>query len=68
MATQLDSLNITGMKQSDFIQLREIFKYVMQKDIRWDRQDYWDARNERLKEWLDTTNEALIGVKIKDNK
>jgi len=65
VSTQIDSLDITGMKQSDFMQLREIFNHVMQEDIRWDRLDYRDARNERLKKWLEKVNFALIDTKIK---
>ncbi len=68
MSTQIDSLDITGMKQTDFIQLREIFNHVMQEDIRWDRLDYWDARNERLEKWFACVSEALIDVKIKETK
>lgn len=68
MAIVIDSLSITNMKQSDFIQLREIFNHVMEEDIRWDRLDYWDARNERLKSWLDEVNDSLIGNIIKENK
>jgi len=64
----IDNLDITGMKQSDFIQLNEIFNHIMEQDIRWDRLDYWDARNKRLKEWLDKTERSLIGVKIKDTQ
>ena len=65
MATAIDSVSIKGMKQSDFMQLREIFNHVMKEDIRLDRQDYWDDRNQRLSKWLDDINEALIGSKIK---
>ena len=65
MATVVDSVSIKGMKQSDFVQLREIFNHVMEEDIRLDRQDYWDDRNQRLSKWLDDINEALIGSKIK---
>jgi hypothetical protein len=65
MATAIDSVSIKGMKQSDFMQLREIFNHVMEEDIRLDRQDYWDDRNQRLSKWLDDINEALIGSKIK---
>ena len=65
MATVVDSVSIKGMKQSDFMQLREIFNHVMEEDIRLDRQDYWDDRNQRLSKWLDDINEALIGSKIK---
>ena len=65
MATHIDSLGITGMKHMDFVQLREIFNHVMQEDIRWDREDYWNDRNARLAKWLDEVNEHLIHVKIK---
>lgn len=66
--TCIDSLDIKGMKQTDFMQLQEIFNHVMEEDIRWDREDYWNARNERLKKWLMEVNKHLIGVKIKDIK
>ena len=65
MATQIDSLGIDGMKHMDFVQLREIFNHVMQEDIRWDREDYWNDRNARLAKWIDEVNEQLIHVKIK---
>ncbi len=65
MSIQMDSIDITGMKQSDFIQLEEIFNHVMQEDIRWDRLDYWDTRNKRLAKWLSSLNESLIDIKIK---
>jgi len=65
MATQIDSLDISGMKHMDFVQLREIFNHVMQEDVRWDREDYWNDRNQRLAKWLDDVNECLIHTKIK---
>lgn len=55
------------MKQSDFMQLEEIFNHVMEENIRWDREDYWDARNKRLKKWLSDINEILINSKIKND-
>lgn len=68
MATVVESLSIVDMKQTDFMQLREIFEHVMNEDIRWGRLDYWDARNKRLKNWLDNINEQLIGNIIKETK
>ena len=65
MATQIEDLDISGMKQADFMQLREIFNHVMQEGVRWEREDYWDARNARLAKWLDNVNNQLIHVKIK---
>ncbi len=64
----IDSLDIKGMKQTDFMQLREMFNHVIDQDVRWDREDYWNDRNKRLKEWLDQTNESLIGNKISPKK
>ena len=68
MAISIDTVSIKGMKQSDFMQLEEIFNHVMQEDIRWDRLDYWDARNARIKKWLSELNWELMqpDVKIKD--
>ena len=68
MATQIDSVSIEGMKQADFIQLQEMFEYVIGEGISWGREDYWDARNRRLAEWLCETIESTIGNKIKDNR
>jgi hypothetical protein len=68
MANYIDVVSIEGMEQSDFIQLREIFDHVMEEDIRWDRLDYWDKRNARLKGWLDEINEMLVHNKIKKPK
>ena len=65
MATGIDSLCIKGMSKSDFIQLQEMFNHVMQEDIRWDRVEYWDARNERLKEWLDGVANIMYAKDIK---
>lgn len=62
--TCVDSLDIRGMKQTDFMQLEEIFNHVMDEGVRWDREDYWDARNERLAKWLENINKTLIGVRI----
>jgi len=61
-----DSVDITGMKHSDFLQLTEIFNHVMDEGIRWDRKDYWDARNTRIKNWLTKTNHRLQDSKIKE--
>ena len=63
-----DSVSITGMKRMDFIQLEEIFNHVMEEDVRWDRKDYWDARNKRIKEWLTNTNLRLLDCKIKEKQ
>jgi hypothetical protein len=68
MAIVVDSVDITGMKHSDFQQLVEIFNHVMEENVRWDRQDYWDTRNERLRKWLKSINKSLEGVKIQEGK
>ena len=65
MASMIDNLDITGMKKSDFIQLEEMFNYVLNEDIRWDRSDYWNARNERLKTWFEYVLEIMYDNDIK---
>ena len=61
----VDSVSIINMKQTDFIQLREMFEYVMKDGIRWGRKDWWDDRNKRISDWLDKINEELINQNIK---
>jgi len=65
MSTQIDSLDITGMKQSDFIQLEEIFKDSLNLGVYWGRKDYFDARNKRISSWLNRINHQLTDCKIK---
>jgi len=65
MATQIDSLNINGMKQTDFMQLQNIFLNAIEDGSYYGRKDWWDERNSRLEKWLNEVNELLIDVKIK---
>lgn len=65
MSITINSLDITGMKKADFIQLQQIFNHIMEEDIRWDREDYWNSRNERLSKWLNKVVERICDNDIK---
>ena len=60
MSDVVDSLDITGMKKSDFEQLEEIFYHFKQEEIYWGRKDYWDKRMVRLEQWLSDSVLTLI--------
>ena len=64
MANQISDVSIVGMKQSDFIQLKEMFDHMMEDGTYWGRKDYWDDRNERLSQWLVDSIESINGSKI----
>lgn len=63
--TIIDIISIAGMKQTDFMQLQEIFNHMMEDGTYWGRKDYWDERNKRLAKWLEEVNQLLIGSRIK---
>ena len=67
MATVLDSLNIKGMKKTDFEQMEEIFLHFKDLGIYWGRKEYFDNRMVRLEGWLSDINLELQNndVKIK---
>ena len=70
MATQIDSIDIDGMKKADFEQLEEIFAYFKEKGVYWGRKDYFDARMVRLEGWLSDITLMLNNndIKIKEIK
>jgi hypothetical protein len=68
MATQIDSVDILGMKHADFAQLLSIFEHVMDEGIYWGRKDYWDDRNKRIEKWLNDVIMQCDGNKIKQIK
>jgi len=69
MSIVIDSLDITGMKKSDFEQLEEIFLHFKESGIYWGRADYFEQRMARLEQWLDMANEVLgeSDVRIKEH-
>ena len=66
MSTVIDSLPIHGMKSEDFNQLLEYLYAREREGWYYGRKDYFDARHERLKDWLEYWVEVLHkeGVKI----
>ncbi len=52
MSICIDSLDIRGMKKSDFDQLESIFLHFKEEGIYWGRKDYFDKRMKRIEGWL----------------
>ncbi len=67
---QIDDIDITGMKKSDFLQLEEIFDHFEREGVYWGRKDYFDKRQKRLRDWLRHTNLAIQhkGIVIKEER
>jgi len=70
MASQIDSLDITGMKATDFDQLYQMYLDQREEGSYYGRKDYWDARITRLDVWLRKVVNTVYDedTKIKEKK
>ena len=64
--TQIDSLDITGMKKADFDQLYTMYLEARNDGIYYGRKDYWDKRIDRLDNWFRRIAGQIEDVKIKE--
>jgi hypothetical protein len=64
--TQIDSVDITGMKPLDFDQLYTIYLDFKESGAYYGRKDYWDKHIVRLDKWMQELQIQVDGVKIKD--